>query len=276
MKKRVMIIAAVCLSAFTSIAFSYTNKRNFTDDKKKFKSLLGDKSQSEAGQKVSDSIYTSMHLDSLGLSRNAFYEAYKGYEFMLEKNMLKKPDLLSICDLSQSSTHKRLYVLNLKSGEVLFNTFVSHGRNSGNEFASSFSNLNSSHKSSLGFMVTAETYTGKAGYSMRFDGIEKGINSNVRMRDVVMHGSWYVNSERADEGQAMGRSYGCPAVPYAEHKDIINTIKDGSCFFIYHTDDYYHHVSQVINADFNWPVLKPALAETAPAPMATAAQAVKG
>ncbi|BAV09495.1 L,D-transpeptidase catalytic domain [Filimonas lacunae] len=270
--KRVMIIAAVCFSAFTSIAFSYTSKERFTDDKKKFASLLGDKTASAQGQRMADSIYSGLHLDSLGLSHDAFFEAYKGYQFMLNKNMLKKPELLTICDLSQSSTHKRLYVLNLKTGEVLFNTYVSHGKNSGSEFATTFSNLNSSHKSSLGFMVTGETYSGKAGFSMRLDGIEKGINNNVRMRDVVMHGSWYVNSNRADEGQAMGRSYGCPAVPYAEHKDIINAIKDGSCFYIYHTDSWYHHSSQVLNADFSWPALQPALAENAPAaPVTTVA-----
>lgn len=266
MMKRVMIIAAVCFSAFTSIAFSYTSKEKFTDDKKKFPSLLGEKNDKANAQRMADSIYSQLHLDSLGLSQDAFFEAYKGYQFLLNKNLLKKPELLTICDLSQSSTHKRLYVLNVITGEVLFNTYVAHGRNSGSEFATSFSNLNSSHKSSLGFMVTAETYTGKAGYSMRLDGKESGINSNVRMRDVVMHGSTYVNEDRGDDGQAMGRSYGCPAVPYTQHKAIINTIKDGSCFYIYHTDSWYHHSSKILNADFSWPALQqaPALAENAP------------
>ncbi|GGH78422.1 hypothetical protein GCM10011379_46290 [Filimonas zeae] len=270
--KRVMIIAAVCLSAFTSIAFSYTNKGKFTDDKKKFASLLNEKTDMAAAQRMSDSVYYQLNLDSLGLSQQAFFEAYKGYQFLLEKNKLKKPELLTICDFSQSSTHKRLYVLNVKTGEVLFNTYVAHGRNSGAEFATSFSNLNSSHKSSLGFMVTAETYSGKAGYSMRFDGQEAGINSNVRMRDVVMHGSTYVNADRGDDGQSMGRSYGCPAVSYTEHKAIINEIKDGSCFFIYHPDGYYHRSSKILNADFAWPSMQPALAENAPvsAPVAPA------
>jgi hypothetical protein len=253
--KRVLFAVAVCLCAFTSIAFSYTSRSN---DDRKFPSLLPDNANAAPARRWSDSIYNRIGLDSNGLSREAFFKACKGYEYLLEKGQLRKPELLTICDMSQSSTQKRLYVIDLVHARILFNTYVSHGRNSGSEYATSFSNLNSSHKSSLGFMVTAETYTGKAGYSMRFDGTEKGINDNVRRRDIVMHGSTYVNEHRADEGGYMGRSYGCPAVSYTEHKAIINTIKDGSCFFIYHTDNWYSHSSKILNADFTWPALKPA------------------
>lgn len=255
--KRVVFAVAVCVCAFTSIAFSYAN-RNYNDDKK-FPSLLPDNAKSVPAKRWADSVYNRLGLDSNGLSREAFYSACKGYQYLLEQGKLKKPELLSIVDMSQSSTKKRLYVIDLQHARILFNTYVSHGRNSGGEFATSFSNLNSSHKSSLGFMVTAETYTGKAGYSMRMDGMEKGINDNVRMRDVVMHGSTYVNENRCES--SMGRSYGCPAVSYAEHKAIINTIKDGSCFFIYHTDSWYNRSSKILNASFTWPALKPVLAQ---------------
>ena len=88
---------------------------------------------------------------------------------------------------------------------------------------------------------------------MRFDGIENGFNAKVRERSIVMHGSWYVNAQRADEGTMMGRSLGCPAVPYCEHKKIINTIKDGSCFFAYKGDSGYLHSSKILNARFNLP-----------------------
>jgi hypothetical protein len=195
-----------------------------------------------------------MRLDSFGLKEEIFFTACKGYELLLSKGVLKKTNLLTVCDYSQRSCAKRLYVMDLVEGRLLFNTYVSHGRNSGKEFAESFSNSSDSHKSSLGFMVTAETYHGKNGYSMRFDGMEKGINDHVRERSIVMHGSRYVNDQRADEGSMMGRSFGCPAVPYDESRTIIDKIKDGSCFFIYHTNSQYVQASQIINARFDWPV----------------------
>lgn len=201
-----------------------------------------------------DSLYTGMQLNEAGLSRSVFYDAYKGYQYMLAQNKLTKQGLLTICDYSQSSNKKRLYVLNLNRAEVLFNTYVSHGRNSGNEFATRFSNSNNSHKSSLGFMRTAETYNGDNGYSMRLDGMENGFNSNVRTRAIVMHGSNYVNGQRAVTGTMMGRSYGCPAVPASEVREIINTIKNGSCFFTYYPDKFYTKASKILNADFVWPV----------------------
>ena len=106
-------------------------------------------------------------------------------------------------------------------------------------------------------MITSDTYFGKAGYSMHFDGVENGINNNVRSRNIVMHGSDYVNEERADEGTAMGRSYGCPAVPYALHKKIIDVIKGGSCFFAYADDKLYAMTSKILSARFTWPDIIP-------------------
>jgi hypothetical protein len=232
-----------------------TRDINNGDDKKNMPSLLPSDDLPLVNKWI-DSMYQTMHLDSVGLDRKVFFYAVKGYEYLLSKNKLQKKDILSICDYSQSSGNKRLYVLDLINGVIIYNTYVSHGKNSGSEFASSFSNRNNSHKSSLGFMVTGETYRGKAGYSLHLDGMEKGFNSNVRARNIVLHGSRYVNGERVDEGTMMGRSFGCPAVPYAEHKDIIETIKDGSCFFVYSPDAFYAMTSQILNAKFEWPLAK--------------------
>ncbi|RFM29960.1 murein L,D-transpeptidase catalytic domain family protein [Deminuibacter soli] len=252
--KRFLILCGFYACTFGSLAVTSAFGKDLNDDKK-FPSLLGNSESAVVNHWV-DSMYTQLHLDSAGLNRSVFFNACKGYEYLLSKNLLAKKHLLTICDYSQPSSAKRLYVLDMEKGLILYNTYVSHGRNSGKDMASSFSNLNNSHKSSLGFMITAETYRGKAGYSMRFDGQEHGINSNVRKRDIVMHGSFYVNGERADEGQMMGRSYGCPAVPYEEHKNIIDEIKDGSCFFAYYPDAWYAHSSQIVNARFNWPALE--------------------
>lgn len=247
--KKLLFICAVCFCALTSMApiTDGSGDKNFT-------SLLP--SASSEGPGVAnwvDSLYDEIHLDSAGLQKNIFFYALKGYEYLRSENKLNNTALLTICDFTQSSTSRRLYVIDLVQKKIVFNTYVSHGKNSGAEYATSFSNRSDSHKSSLGFMITSDTYFGKAGYSMHFDGLEPGINNNVRSRSIVMHGSDYVNEERADEGTAMGRSYGCPAVPYAMHKKIIDLIKGGSCFFAYADDKWYATSSKILSARFEWP-----------------------
>jgi hypothetical protein len=129
----------------------------------------------------------------------------------------------------------------------LFNTFVSHGRNSGTDMATEFSNDPNSFKSSLGFYVTGDTYKGEHGYSLRLDGKEKGINDNAQERSIVMHAADYVNEAVVKAKGYLGRSLGCPAVPPALHKAIINTIKDGTCLFLYSPDQYYITHSRIIS-----------------------------
>lgn len=231
---------------------AFTTKTDVNTDPKKLPVLLSNNSASPAAVHLVDSLYTNIHLEEAGLSKQAFFNAYKGYQYLLGKNKLFNKDFLTICDYSQPSSNKRLYVIDLKNNAIVYNTYVAHGHNSGSEMPKSFSNTNSSNKSSLGFLVTAETYMGHNGYSMRFDGQERGINDNVRMRDVVMHGSIYVNAERAKNGTMMGRSFGCPAVPASECAEIINTIKDGSCFYIYSPDAYYANHSSILNSQFDW------------------------
>jgi len=248
---RFVLLCSIFLCAFTTKSSTDTDP----NDGKHFPSLLSGSSESAAANNLVDSLYTSIHLNEAGLSQDAFFKAYKGYQYLLSKNKLTKKDLLTICDYTQKSSQKRLYVIDLAAGKLLFNTYVAHGHNSGDVMASSFSNINSSNKSSEGFLVTAETYVGHNGYSMRFDGMEKNFNGNVRMRDVVMHGSDYVSAERAANGTMMGRSWGCPAVSRKECNQIIDKIKGGSCFFINTNDVIYVHSSPVLNARFEWPSL---------------------
>jgi hypothetical protein len=111
-------------------------------------------------------MYNNLHLDSLGLSKAAFNYAIKGMERLEAAGRLSNTDLISIVDFSLPSSKKRLFVIDLKNGKVLFNTLVSHGRNSGTAVATEFSNAPESFKSSLGFYVTGETYRGEHGYSL--------------------------------------------------------------------------------------------------------------
>ena len=186
-------------------------------------------------------LYERLDLDELGLSKEAFEYAYKGYESLLEKKMLNQPGYLTICDFSQSSKQKRLYIIDMANYELLINTYVAHGHNSGGEYATRFSNRPSSKQSSLGFYITKNTYRGENGLSLRMEGLEPGINDKAYRRAIVMHGAGYIGNG------STGRSYGCPAVPLKETKTIINMIKNGTCLFIYHPQQKYLHSSKILN-----------------------------
>jgi hypothetical protein len=192
-------------------------------------------------------LYDQFDLKEMGLTKKAFECALKGYNYLLEHHWLNKPNILSICDLSQSSRNKRLYVLDLDQKKVVVNTYVAHGRNSGTEFARSFSNNPSSHKTSLGFYVTQGTYYGNNGLSMKIRGLERGFNDRANGRNIVMHGSEYVGPDFLQMNKFCGRSYGCPAVPADESEEIIDLMKEGSCLFIYHPTPKYLVRSKILN-----------------------------
>lgn len=162
--------------------------------------------------------------------------ALEGYAKLEQE--LQNP-VLTVIDFSLPSTEKRLWVIDLKKKEVLLNTVVSHGRNSGLLMAEKFSNNPQSYQSSLGFYKTGETYLGKHGYSLRLDGLEKGFNDQARNRAIVVHGADYANEEVAKTSGKLGRSLGCPAVPSALSKELIDVIKEGSLVFIYGQDENY-------------------------------------
>ena len=195
------------------------------------------------------SVYDSLKLDLTGLSRQAFDYAKNGWEKLKSQGKLLNQSVIAIVDFSQPSSQKRLYVLDMNNYKVLYNTLVAHARNSGRETASYFSNKPSSYKSSPGFYITGDTYTGSNGYSLRLDGIEKGINDNALSRAIVMHGADYVNESFIASKGYIGRSQGCPAVPLKNAKAIINTLKNGACLYIYTPDQKYLAHSPMIAAD---------------------------
>ncbi len=193
-------------------------------------------------------MYDNMNLNDLGLSEQAFDYAVKGYEFMKENGKIINDDVISIVDFSKPSSQKRLYVIDLRGCKILFNTYVAHGQGSGKEFAKYFSNKPESLQSSLGFYVTSDTYTGKNGFSMHLNGIEKGINDKAENRAIVMHGAQYVSESFIRSQGYIGRSWGCPAVPEKLNKPIIDKIKDGSCLFIYGNNKNYLKKSKILNS----------------------------
>jgi hypothetical protein len=192
-------------------------------------------------------LFDFLHLDKLGLSRQAFDYAMKGYNYFLSCGKIQNDETVSIIDFSLPSYAKRLFVIDVKKGTVLFNTYVSHGRNSGDAMANEFSNDINSNKSSLGFYTTADTYKGKHGYSLRLNGEEQGINDNVYNRGIVMHSAPYVSEGTIKQLGFLGRSEGCPAVPQNLYKAIIAKIKNGSCLFMYSPNEDYLAHSQILN-----------------------------
>lgn len=179
-------------------------------------------------------------------SRVAFKNGILGYQKLEEENKIKK-QILTIVDFGLKSTEKRMWILDMSTQKVLYNTYVSHGKNTGGDKATKFSNTPNSFQSSLGFYVTAETYYGKNGLSLFIDGMEEGFNSNARDRYVVIHGADYATKDFINRAGRLGRSYGCPAVPTKVSKEIINKIKGQSVLFIYHPNKEYLEKSEFLN-----------------------------
>jgi hypothetical protein len=190
-------------------------------------------------------VYDSLHLFEAGLSRKVFEMALKGMARLVKNNQVHD-NIIAIVDFSQPSVNKRLYVVDLENYELLYNTWVAHGVKSGKGEARSFSNKPSSFKSSLGFYVTGNTYQGSNGYSLKLQGLERGINDYAFRRGIVMHGADYVNEEYINSQGYIGRSHGCPAVPMDVCQSLIDHLKEGSCLFIYHPSSTYYKKSRLL------------------------------
>jgi hypothetical protein len=181
-----------------------------------------------------ENVYGSLHSENLALpNKGSFLKALEGFYKLRSQGLVTK-DILTLVDFSLSSNVKRLWVIDLATNTILFNSLVAHGRNTGEEYANNFSNSNESNMSSLGFYATGEIYNGKHGMSLKLDGLQKGLNDHARSRAVVMHGADYVSEDFIQHNHRLGRSLGCPAIPQALTGKIINVIKGKSCLFIYH------------------------------------------
>jgi hypothetical protein len=200
-----------------------------------------------AGEEKTDA-YTVLHLSELGLSNEVFQLALIGHNKLEANGQLKNPAILTIVDFSQSSNNKRMYVVDLQKDSLLYNTYVAHGRNTGEEYAKSFSNESGTHKSSLGFYVTENPAMGATvGLSLIIKGVEKGFNDKALERAIIIHGADYATEDFIRKNGRLGRSYGCPSVPPDLIKPVSETIKGGSCLFIYYPDSNYRSKSTLLN-----------------------------
>lgn len=180
-----------------------------------------------------------------GLEGKLDYEIYKRAFKGISALSAPRKDVLTIIDYSKPSSDRRMYVIDLVNRKLLYQTLVAHGKNSGDKECDRFSNRPQSLQSSPGFYLTAESYSGGQGYSMRLDGEEPGINDMARARNIVMHGADYVCQKYVKEYGYIGRSYGCTAVPLELNRKIIDLIKGGSCLYIHTNDKNYASRSMI-------------------------------
>jgi hypothetical protein len=179
--------------------------------------------------------------------------AFDAYAEALEEGHITR-ERLTVIDYSLPSYEERLWVIDMKTMTVIYEEIVAHGmgspRGSGGDMerAKDFSNVHGSKKSSLGLFVTAETYFGQHGYTLRLDGLEEGVNDNARDRLIVLHGAHYVTDDRADD-RLVGRSWGCPVVRPEISKELIDAIKDGSALWIYYPDEDWLEDSEFLDDD---------------------------
>lgn len=247
---RLPLACLTILLTFINFSFSYKNpiraintSAAFNDSANANKSIISDK---EKNKKDVD-LFTVMHLEKKGLSKNAFDLAIKGYTRLLQKRLIHNKNIITVIDFSKPSNQKRLFVIDIKNQKVLIQSLVAHGRNSGLEYATNFSNEIDSHKSSLGFYITLNTYSGDHGYALKLKGCERGFNDKAYSRAIVMHGSEYVTDKFLKSNKFLGRSFGCPALPEKINKKVIDVIKNGSCLFLYHPTKKYLLTSPVLN-----------------------------
>jgi hypothetical protein len=196
-----------------------------------------------------DDTYDEMDLRGKGMKLEVFRRAMTGYHNLKRQNLVSPhKSILTIVDFSKASRYKRLWIIDVQSKKLLFHSYVAHGQGSGDDKAFAFSDRHNSHQSSLGFYITAGTYSGKHGLSLRLNGVDTGFNTNALERAIVVHGADYVSKDFIKAYGRLGRSHGCPAIPQELKEPIINTIKDKTVMYIDAGVDTYSSV--YLNKDF--------------------------
>ena len=206
-----------------------------------------------AATSAADSSTTALSLtdwsaaDLGGINPKVFALALEAASSAITRGQVAAPSTLTVIDYSKPSTEPRMWVYDLRSRALLFQELVSHGRGSGKTMSTTFSNKAESNMTSLGLFRTAETYVGHNGYSLRLDGLERGVNDHARDRAIVIHGAPYVDAATAKANGYLGRSLGCPAVRPAVARQLIDAVKGGGLLFAYYPDPTWLSSSDFLN-----------------------------
>ncbi len=190
-----------------------------------------------------------------GVSRQVLDLAMSAVRCAVNTGDIALPPTLTLIDYSKPSVEPRLWVFDLRTGQLLFRELVAHGRNTGENLANHFSDQLNSLQSSLGLFVTRDTYVGGNGYSLRLDGLEPGFNGRARERNIVMHGAAYVSEVAAHSLGRLGRSWGCPALRTAIAAKVIDTIRGGGVVFSYYPDNRWLQESKLLNCAAESPAI---------------------
>lgn len=189
------------------------------------------------GTRAEDSLVSALTQQASGLRSEVLRLALESSACAAQRGLVRRQNIISVIDYSISSSHQRLFVFDLQARKLLFQELVAHGKNSGGDIASYFSNSSGSLATSLGLFVTSDTYFGSNGYSLRLDGLEEGVNDAARNRLIVMHGAHYVSRESIRALGRLGRSSGCPAVRPEIARELIDTVRGGTALFAYYPDE---------------------------------------
>lgn len=180
------------------------------------------------------------NLISAGVNPEALRVALKGYYWAESHGEVQK-HIMTLVDFTKPSIEKRLWVIDMTNGQILYNGLVAHGKGSGDLYARNFSNRPGSEESSLGAMVTGQTYQGKHGTEVKIYGLERGVNNNVANRAVIFHSATYATPSFAHANGYLGRSWGCFAIDPHAAGYVFNKIKGGSFVFAYAPAENHDH-----------------------------------
>lgn len=240
MRKYILTGAGTLLVALSLFTISWRPTEVLSSNKTTVVPVVPVLSEESVYDQYVQELYNDINLAASGLNPAVFEKAVTGFYNLKNSGKLSKAkSVISIADMDQASTSKRLWVIDLDKREVILNTWVAHGKNTGDDKATRFSNVNSSNQSSIGFYVTGEVYYGKHGRSLRLDGMDAGYNSNARARAIVVHGASYVGQGTINALGRLGRSQGCPAVSPEYSDKLISTIEGKTVLFINGTDQNY-------------------------------------
>jgi hypothetical protein len=187
-----------------------------------------------AGATVEDEVPAVAHLYSAcgleGELEPAVFE--RGYSRMLDLKLQAR--MLAVADMSQPSTSKRLYLIDLEARKLVMRTYVAHGSNSGELYATSFSNILNSHQTSLGLYRVGEPIVSpKHGPALLLHGLDNGINCRALEREIIVHGADYVSETFITAHGRLGRSWGCPAVPRADMEQVSALLANGGLLYVH-------------------------------------------
>ena len=202
---------------------------------------------SSAAHAASPSLLSRLSAAAPSANPKVIELALQAHECATGTGVAPRATRLAVIDYSRPSTERRMWVFDLAKQKLMYDEYVAHGSGTGDNMARNFSNQDGSHQTSLGLFTTGETYVGGNGYSLRMDGLEKGVNDNARARAIVIHGAPYVNPALAKSQGRIGRSWGCPALRPEVAREVIDNLKQGQMLFAYYPDKNWLASSPFLN-----------------------------